>query len=191
MLSTTKYVYPVQTRPFNWDVKRGLDDFIWLKQVLGMNFPGVYLPPAPPKRFRSSSTAQFKQQYFLGRFINCMVRNPLLRRSVYLQSFLMENDPKVFQEMKKKSAKDKKQTKIEDFWTLDGTVICDPFNDESEKVAVNEYLNVSESMKKKLKRQSDTLIAALREVSNLILDLAKSYEILENVQNFIPEVAII
>lgn len=100
----------------------------------------------------------------------------------------MEEDPKLFQELKKKSNKDKKQNKLEDYWTLDGTVICDPFNDESEKVAVNEYLNVSGAMKKKLKRQSDTLIAALKEVSNLIMEIAKSYEILENVQSFVPEV---
>ena len=49
-------------------------------------------------------------------------------------------------------------------------------------------MNVAEAMKKKIKRQSDTLIAALKDVSNLILDLARSFEILENIQNFIPDV---
>ena len=117
-----------------------------------------------------------------------MVRNPLLRRSIYLQSFLMEEDQNIFQELKKKSLKDRRQNKLEEYWTLDGTLICDPFNDDSEKVATNEYMNVAEAMKKKIKRQSDTLIAALKDVSNLILDLARSFEILENIQNFIPDV---
>lgn len=100
----------------------------------------------------------------------------------------MEADNKVFAEIKKKSSKEKKLTKLEEFWTLDGTIICDPFNDETEKVTINEYLNVVEAMKKKIKRQSDIVIAAFKDISNQILEIAKSYEILENVQNFIPEV---
>jgi hypothetical protein len=118
-----------------------------------------------------------------------MVRNPLLRRSIYLHDFLLEIDYKKFQDLKKKSSKDKRQNKLEDYWTLDGTIICDPFNDESEKVAITEYLNVTESMKKKIKRQSDTLILALKDISTQILDISKSYEILENLQNFVPEVS--
>ena len=100
----------------------------------------------------------------------------------------MEADNKAFAEIKKKSGKEKKLTKLEEFWTLDGTIICDPFNDETEKVTINEYLNVVEAMKKKIKRQSDVVIAAFKDISNQILEIAKSYEILENVQNFIPEV---
>jgi hypothetical protein len=169
-------------------VKRTIEDFIWLRQVLSTNFSGVYLPPFPPKRFKSTSDASSKQQYFLERFINCIVRNPLLRRSTYLQSFLSDADNKVFAEMKKRSNKEKKAGKLEDFWTLDGTIICDPFNDESEKVTISEYLNVVEAMKKKIKRQSDTIISAFKDLSNQILDIAKSYEILENVQSFMPEV---
>ena len=190
MLSTTKYVYPLETKPFNWQVKRQLDDFAWLRQTLSTNFPGVYLPPSPPKRYRNTNESQHKQQYFLEKFINCILRNPLLRRSTYLVSFLMENDLKAFQAEKKKSSKEKKQTKLEDYWTLDGTLICDPFNDESEKVATNEFLTLTTTVKKKIKRQSDALINALKEVANAVREISKSYEFLENIQNFIPEVNI-
>ena len=115
MLSTTKYMFPVSSSPFNWNVKRQLEDFVWLRQILFNNFPGIYLPPPPPKRFRNKQESQLKQQYFLERIINCMVRNPLLRRSIYLQSFLMEEDQNIFQELKKKSLKDRRQNKLEEY----------------------------------------------------------------------------
>lgn len=100
----------------------------------------------------------------------------------------MEADNKIFSEIKKKSTKEKKITNIEELFSLDGTIICDPFNDENEKVNINEYINVVEGIKKKIKRQSDVLVAGFKDISNQILEIAKSYEILENVQQFIPDV---
>jgi hypothetical protein len=111
-----------------------------------------------------------------------------LRRSSYLQSFLLEGDNRVFTDVKKRSAKEKKISKLEEFWTLDGTIICDPYNDETEKVTIYEYINVTEAMKKKLKRQTDTLISTFKDLSTQILDISKSFEILENIQSFVPEV---
>lgn len=178
----------MESKPFNSTVKRTVEDFVWIRQILSINFPGVYLPPNPPKRFKSSPDSYLKQKYFLEKFINCIARNPLLRRSSYLQTFLLEADYKKFAEAKKKSAKEKKIGRLEEFWTLDGTVICDPFNDESEKVTINEYINIVESMKKKIKRQSDTLISAFEDLSNQMHEISKSFEILENIQSFIPEV---
>ena len=100
----------------------------------------------------------------------------------------MEADNKTFADIKKQSTKEKKFASTEEFWTLDGTLICDPIIDEAEKVSINEYLNVVETMKLKLKRQSDVLIAALKDISSQILDIAKSFETLENVQKFVPDV---
>lgn len=117
-----------------------------------------------------------------------MLRNPLLRKSSYLLSFLSETDPKLFQEVKKKSSKEKKLTKLEEFWTIDGKVICDPIINESETASVNEYLSISESMKKKLKRQSDEIISTLQKLAGLVSDASKSFENLENIQSFIPDV---
>jgi len=191
ILSTAKCFYPVQSQPFNFTVKRTVEDFIWIRQILSTNFPGVYLPPFPPKRFKSGGDSYSKQRYFLQRFINCIVRNPLLRRCSYLQSFLLEGETKVFAEVKKRSAKEKKISRLEEFWTLDGTIICDPFNDETEKVTVYEYINVTEAMKKRLKRQTDTLILTFKDLSSQILEVSKSFEILENIQSFVPEVIFI
>lgn len=165
-----------------------MDDFIWLRETLSNNYPGVYLPPNPPKRFRTSTETNSKQQYFLEKFLNCMARNPLLRRSSYLLSFLNETDTKLFLEVKKKSSKEKKISKLEEFWTLEGQVNCDPVIDESEKTSVSEYLSICESTKKKLKRQSDEIISALQRLSTLVLDASKCFEILENCQCFIPDV---
>ena len=148
----------------------------------------VYLPVLPSKKSKNTVEANTKQQYFLEKFLNCTLRNPLLRRSFYLQAFLMEADNKTFADIKKQSTKEKKFASTEEFWTLDGTLICDPIIDEAEKVSINEYLNVVETMKLKLKRQSDVLIAALKDISSQILDIAKSFETLENVQKFVPDV---
>ncbi|OMJ73689.1 hypothetical protein SteCoe_27564 [Stentor coeruleus] len=183
-----KNVYPVTSEPFGWIVERQVDDFVWLRKVLCNVFPGIYLPPSPPKRFRKSNDASNKQQYFLERFINAMTRNCILKRSTYLQSFLMEKDYQVFQEVKKKGKKLSKISRIEEYWTINGFVTCNLFNDESEKISLSEYLSVVESMKKKIKRASDEIINSLKSISNLIMEISKCYETLENVQTFISEV---
>lgn len=183
-----KKIYPVTSEPFGWVVDRQVDDFVWLRKVLCNIFPGVYLPPSPPKRIRRSSDASNKQQYFLERFINAMTRNELLKRSTYLEAFLKEKDYQIFQEFKKKGKKVSKIYRIEDYWTINGYVVCDQFNDESEKVSLSEYLNVVEAIKKKIKRTSDEVINALKTISDLIMEISKCYETLENVQTFVTEV---
>lgn len=117
-----------------------------------------------------------------------MLRNPLLRKSSYLLSFLSETDPKLFSEIRRKGKKEKRLAKLEEFWTLEGQVICDPIINETEKSSVNEFLTISENIKKKLKRQSDEIISSIQKLSASILDITKSFETLENIQSFIPEV---
>jgi hypothetical protein len=117
-----------------------------------------------------------------------MVRNPLLRRSSYLLAFLSETDGKIFSELKKKSSKEKKILKLEEFWTLEGKVKCDPVIEESEANSVNEYLSLCEAAKKRLKRQSDEIISGLQKLSALVQDASKCFEVLENAQCFVPQV---
>mmetsp|Transcript_15073 Transcript_15073/g.15077 ORF Transcript_15073/g.15077 Transcript_15073/m.15077 type:complete len:88 (+) Transcript_15073:875-1138(+) len=71
---------------------------------------------------------------------------------------------------------------------MEGYVICDPFLEEKECTVLDEYLHYTEAMKKKIKRQTDTLIEAVKEVSQLIFDISKSFEILESLQDYFPEI---
>lgn len=114
--------------------------------------------------------------------------NPLFRRSTYLQTFLVQDDMNIFNDIKKKSSKEKKIGKIEESLTIDGKIICDDRNDESEKAAVNEYLNITEALKKKIKKQCEFITNALIDLSKLIAEVGMSLEILENAQELIQDV---
>ncbi|CAG9329909.1 unnamed protein product [Blepharisma stoltei] len=194
MFSFTKVCFPMTTTPLNWHVERTIDDFIWLRSVLAVSYPACYIPPNPPKYVKSHLQSGDldenlnKQRVFLQNFISSVVRNQLFRRSIHLQGFLKEADPSEFNQLKKQSNKLKKPNKIEEHWTMEGYVICDPFLEEKECTVLDEYLHYTEAMKKKIKRQTDTLIEAIKEVSQLIFDISKSFEILESLQDYFPEI---
>lgn len=191
MFSTSKILFQVNTYPVNWTVNRSIDDFIWLRTVLSISYPASFVPPSPPNylkaHIKTSTTDKMieKQHFFLQTFISKILKNQLLKRSAYLQGFLKDND---IQSLKKQSTKLKKPVKLEENWTLEGYIICDPFLEDKECESIQEYLHYTEAMKKKIKRQTDSLIEAYKEVSQLVYDLSKSFAILESLQDYYPEV---
>lgn len=190
MFSSTKINFAVCTKPLNWNVKRQEEDFVWIKGILSTCFPASYLPPNPPKRVKGahSEENQYKQQAYLQHFLDTIVRNPLFQRSPYLVGFLKEEDVKTFNQLKKQSNSVKRPVDYDEYLTLDGYVMCDPKIDEKEDSNIEEYLKTTQNLKKKLKRQTDQLGDLINQVSGVILDIARSYEGLENIQDKFPNI---
>ncbi|CAG9316927.1 unnamed protein product [Blepharisma stoltei] len=190
MFSSAKISFPIVTQPLGWIVKRQIEDFVWLRNILATVYPANYVPPNPPKRVMNSTKneALSKQQSYLQRFLAAIVRNPLFRRCEYLVSFLSQDDEKAFANVKKESLKVKRPELLENFWTLDGNAICDPYIVEQENSKFDEYLNITEITKKKLKRQTDEIVAIFKDLSGRITEIARSFEVLENIQVQLPDI---
>mmetsp|Transcript_17922 Transcript_17922/g.17909 ORF Transcript_17922/g.17909 Transcript_17922/m.17909 type:complete len:118 (+) Transcript_17922:477-830(+) len=117
MFSSAKISFPIVTQPLGWIVKRQIEDFVWLRNILATVYPANYVPPNPPKRVMNSTKneALSKQQSYLQRFLAAIVRNPLFRRCEYLVSFLSQDDEKIFTNAKKESLKAKRPELLENF----------------------------------------------------------------------------
>lgn len=89
-------------------MRRRLCDFVWLRDVLAVSFPGYYvrftqIPPIPNSSLKEKLTKpeMARRQRILQDFINGVLRTPLFRRSVYFTVFLKEEFAKNFTAVKK------------------------------------------------------------------------------------------
>lgn len=95
-LFSKKYTaYKVTTHPFNWEVDRRFSDFLWLRNTLQRDFPGVYIAPMATK---SGSNNKFDPLYIAGRlsliqeFVSAIIENPEVRSSPALPAFFGGNE---------------------------------------------------------------------------------------------------
>ena len=95
---TNKPVFTIKTPCLGWEVKRTLKNFIKLRATLSNIYPGTFIPPSPPKRLIHSSEASNleKQQFFLQRFVDSLMRSDLLKSSPFVLGFLNEKSEKVY-----------------------------------------------------------------------------------------------
>ncbi|SCU80872.1 LADA_0B09978g1_1 [Lachancea dasiensis] len=72
-------------------VIRRYSDFVWLQEVLLKKYPFRMIPDLPPKKIGPHGTDQaflLKRQNGLSRFINLVVKHPVLRKDDLLLTFL-------------------------------------------------------------------------------------------------------
>lgn len=63
---TSHYVlFKINTLPYNWEVRRKMKDFIWLRNVLCKLFPAKIIPPLDIKNTESDKHALSKRMKFL------------------------------------------------------------------------------------------------------------------------------
>ncbi|KAI7904535.1 uncharacterized protein BX663DRAFT_484668 [Cokeromyces recurvatus] len=95
-------------------VLRRYSDFWWLMEVLLCRYPFRIIPNLPPKKLGGRDTAFLeKRRKGLSRFINAIVRHPVLRHDEIVERFLTEpsellawrkqNPPNLDEEYKRKS----------------------------------------------------------------------------------------
>jgi hypothetical protein len=123
------------TIPLDWVVKRRYSDFGWLRERLVQSFPGSYIPPLPVKKSRGRLQESFvlRRKFSLESFLNAVVRNPLFARSIAVEMFLKERDPKTFGLYKKEKVKC--PGRIEEYPSLDGNIQLNLTNEFSDKYA--------------------------------------------------------
>ncbi|KAF9101814.1 Sorting nexin mvp1 [Mortierella sp. AM989] len=83
--------YIVESKNRQTTVIRRYSDFWWLLEVLGKRFPFRILPNLPPKRLGAADEAFLERRLRgLTRFMNALMRHPVLRNDPLVISFLTE-----------------------------------------------------------------------------------------------------
>lgn len=145
-----------------------------------MQFPGSYIPPIPKKRKRGrlADETVLKRRKFLGRFISSVVTNPLFLRSQFLVEFLKDTSGEQFLAVQKAATRLKRPEKVEEFPTIEGFSACSDSLASDYINSCNTYLSQAEMLEKRLKRQSQALMEALRSVSAQTEAMADTYRAL-------------
>ena len=172
LFSADYTTYKLTTWPMGWIVRRRYSDFKWLREALVTVFPGVFIQPTPPKRSRGRLKTENieKRMKFLHRFVNGLLRNPLLLRSDFLLEFLRERDLIQFQKFRKKHKKPKRPEIIQSIMTITGVVECNT----GENVA--EIIKFDETWNSQLLSRKNLSVIRMRFASSLtsFLTLCKS-----------------
>lgn len=193
LLSSNYVAYFIVTKPLGWCVKRRFSDFIWLREILGKMFPSFCLPPQPPKKAtgRLQDSTIIKRQRYLQKFMDALSRLPILLRCSIVVDFLREDQEKQFSKLKDKASKLGGPTKLQNYPSVDGLLICDPKPESDYLRKVREYLANSENLEKRLKRESEKLIEKLREASEAVHIYGETIKQLMALQDSIPMVSYI
>jgi len=79
------HVYKIQTVPSSGvdHVFRRFRDFVWLRAILVKSFPGLFVPPLPPKKYMGNTEKEFvvERRQDIERFLNRCAQLPALALS--------------------------------------------------------------------------------------------------------------
>ncbi|CEG73425.1 hypothetical protein RMATCC62417_08812 [Rhizopus microsporus] len=83
--------YWVQSHNRQSSVRRRYSDFYWFWETLMKRYPFRVIPSLPPKKFSGKDDAFLEKRcQGLSRFINCVVRHPVLKKDEVVSIFLTE-----------------------------------------------------------------------------------------------------
>lgn len=93
--SNKYYIYTVECENFNSKVYRRYNDFLWFRETLLKYYPGILIPPIPPK---DAMGDLFDDEFFskrkaqLNHFFNHLSNQKLLANSLITKDFLTERE---------------------------------------------------------------------------------------------------
>ena len=187
--SSNYYLYPVKISPIDWEIKRRFSEFVWLREMLYLTLPGIYIPPIPPHKSRSNTEEEllYKRKKILLNFMESMSRHKLLLMTPVVESFFKLRDYReflVFQKNFKKKAK--KPEAVEQMITAEGLANCDISYQGPRAEKLMEYTYAGEVIEKKLKRQAETVMNDIKSMQMSLAALSDLVHQLEETQNILP-----
>jgi len=160
-----------------YKVERKYTDFVELRDFLKKMYPGYIvpaLPKSPPKKLSTEILSKYKER--LQKFLDEILRHPLLRTNEIFTKFISEKDAKIYEEFKLNLDK-KLQSPIKEVSqciTLEGTanIEIDPII-ESE---CSENLTNSKKIKSDLQKLdilNDELMINIQNTSNTLSQISQ------------------
>ena len=112
----------ITTKPINLKVRRKHADFVWLRERLSVIFNLNVLPRLPRKGKVNGDNHINKRMRNLGRFLNYLLKDSLIKNSKIFYDFLAIEKDEDFEKQKKIYNKLKSPTEVRDVKTLDGKI---------------------------------------------------------------------
>ena len=176
-LKKTHVTYLITTLPQNFKVRRRFSDIDWFRQSLLNIFPINLIPPAPKKtRFGDTLADAFVQKRARGaqRFLNYLVKDPIIKDSQILLDFLYIGSESDFNKKKKVYENVKNLSEVKDFKSNDEKVnllISPQKENYLENIKDNANININLLKKlnnsfKLLYQEMNAVIARMDEISN-------------------------
>ena len=185
LFSSSYYLFDVKTNPLNLHVQRKYQHFIWLRDRLKTIYYTNIVPNIQGTEEVFGETPEEKlerEKRSLERFLNFLIKDPLIKHSEILYDFLSMTKDNEFIKKKKKYDLFIQSNKINDFKSLNGQVRIN-INDKKEKYLdkIKESINNNESILKKLNEDFVFLKIKMTEIINRVLSFVPLFENLINI----------
>ena len=122
IFTKTFFSFLVETNPLTLKVYRRYSDFEWLKERLSIIFNTDILPRLSKKGKIVEERKINRRMRDLEKFLNFLLKDPLIKGSKILFDFLAVENEDEFQKVKKVYDKMKTPTEIKDFRSVNGKV---------------------------------------------------------------------
>ena len=179
---TKSYVtYLITTNPLNLKVRRRYSDFEWFRQML-QNLYNYNMIPSTPKKSKIGRDIfgdpfLQKRMRTLEKFLNYVLKNPILKSSQILYDFISIEKDADFQKKKKEYEKIKPTTNIEFFHMPKGSANIEI---NSKKIIcfenIKDNINLNDTLLTKLNDNLKALKSQLDNVCNKVDEIAQNWD---------------
>ena len=174
LFSLSYYEFNINNKLLNLDLKRKMNDFIWLKKKLIDCFPNIFIPPLPKFKIKKDEKYIQKKIYYLHSFINYIINSDMLFSSKIFQDFISLPYEEF---IKSKSNLDKipPPKNLNEVTTLDGNLNITIVPEIDKKAyAINIEMQKKNEIYSKIN-------LTLKDIINLIYQLKQKYLQLSNI----------
>ena len=178
----------------NWSTRRRYSDFEWLRIVLIKTFPGLLIPPLPPKKIgsrRFDNDFVEKRMNFLTKFLNVICESESLRTSEALICFLSCADRIIFENKIKELNTIHPPLYVEDFKTLDGKLkIVDDEENEKYYQNIGNYFNIQVQLYDRISYSLKNFSKNITKACVNLEEISKDFKTLEQLNSRVSMVII-
>ena len=164
--------FAITTNPCNLKVRRQHAEFVWLRERLSVIYNTNILPRLPKKGKVNADPHIEKRMRNLEKFLNYLIKDPLIKNSQILYDFLSIEKEEDFNKKKKIYNKMKTPVELNDIKSIDGKIkIKITKNREANIENIKDNAALNETAFKKL----NTNFKSLREDMNTIISRVLSF----------------
>ena len=120
LFSSSYYEIAIKNEYSNIEIKRKMNDLIWLKKKLTNFYPNLFIPPLPKFKIKKDEKYIKKKIYYLQCFFDYIINNDILLSSKIFNDFISLPDSE-FQNSKQAYDKIEPPKGLNDMITIDGT----------------------------------------------------------------------
>ena len=171
----------IENKELNISKRRRNTDFDWLRRTIIRLFPGIYVPPLPPKALNPNKPEKAeKYARYLEKFMNALLSDILFKNSSLLYIFLTTEKESDFISLMKKYDQVPKPKELKYFYTRSGKITLDNYILGSYKKG--KLLKIKDSISKhsilfnNLNKSLKLLCQEMKQVSNRMLEISNIFK---------------